>query len=220
MELIRPSLPSISSEPVLHHGCCLRLSTTILDRILLVLPKKPSKIMSIGSGSGLLEELLMNSCPDIDIEGVEVNSSVNKYLPSQQIRVVKGTWDLCHEAQQVEAWIFVYPRSPELLKSYLDLYGISSSLQRVIWIGPIVDWESFKPSFDQADIQQLELISLSSFEIMVVFEVYSGTFQSLSDKEEASARREGFREDENESEILEVNSRNIYNTKFLYDITP
>ena len=147
------------------------LSTTILDEILLVLPKKPSKIMSIGSGSGLLEALLINHCPDIDIEGVEVNSSVNRYLPSHQIRIVKGTWDLCREAQQIEAWMFVYPRSPDLLKHYFDQYGRSSCLQKVIWIGPIVDWESFKAAFDHVDKQHRKSVSLSAFENMMVFEV-------------------------------------------------
>jgi hypothetical protein len=113
----------------------------------------------------------MNFNDDIDIEGVEVNSIVNRYLPNNKMQVVKGTWDLCSEAQNIDAWLFVYPRSPDLLTKYFDRYQNSFSIQRVIWIGPNVDWEFFKVAFNREGLHQQESVSLTAFETMVVFEV-------------------------------------------------
>ncbi|KAK9418337.1 putative Ankyrin repeat-containing domain protein [Seiridium unicorne] len=117
-------------------------------------------VLSVGSGSGLLEALLLErwstlSEPKLFIEGVEVQQSVestllNKYLPEQHHSSVKGTWDLSPRAGDAAAFMFVYPRSPKLISSYLGKFA-QSKLDTVVWLGPKCDWSDFEKCFEGID---------------------------------------------------------------------
>ena len=54
-----PSLPSLTDRPAVYAGCCLALSTPLVAHLHSLLPKAPALTLSIGSGFGLLEALLL-----------------------------------------------------------------------------------------------------------------------------------------------------------------
>ena len=160
----------ISTEPKHHPDCCLSISTTLLDYLARLLPKSPATILSIGSGSGLLEQLLSSRYPSLDVLGVEVDNSVNKYLPEQNVYIVKGTWESCTLAASAEAWILVYPRQPQLLAKYLNEYSAGAAVT-IIWLGPRIDWidyefELLRHGFSQITVQ--DNCGLVSYEMMAV----------------------------------------------------
>ena len=65
-----PSLPSLTDRPAVYAGCCLALSTPLVAHLHSLLPKAPALTLSIGSGFGLLEALLLagpaQACRDRD----------------------------------------------------------------------------------------------------------------------------------------------------------
>ena len=127
-------LPRLTDEPKHHPDCCISLSTRLLDVLTAAFvygaplsgesaaktvpgPAKKAEnarglVLSIGSGTGLLEALLLarwsnpslhqgSSGVDNDayravttVKGIEVRSSINKYLPAANFGVVRGTWDV------------------------------------------------------------------------------------------------------------------------------
>ncbi|KAI1275005.1 hypothetical protein F5Y07DRAFT_371454 [Xylaria sp. FL0933] len=161
------ALPSLTDRPTRHPGCCLSLSQPLLATIRALLqsipaaPHSPSLnqkkssdelepasqlapplILSIGSGTGLLEELLhvcLNendgarhqtgpspaSVPTRDwrVEGVEVNHAVNIHVPEDRINQVAGTWAI-HEprARDATALMFIYPRDGALVRRYIEIF--------------------------------------------------------------------------------------------------
>ncbi|KAI0158591.1 hypothetical protein BJ166DRAFT_307427 [Pestalotiopsis sp. NC0098] len=164
----------LGDEPTRHADCCLSLSTTLLNVLTSIVNRRagsdaPSAgserlVLSVGSGSGLLEALLQQKwtadprddvSSGLFIEGVEVQqqsgkpSLLNKYLPEQHHSGVKGTWDLSPRAAEAAVLMFVYPRSPELLMRYLDeaTTHTRGRLGLVIWLGPKCDWVEFEGAF-------------------------------------------------------------------------
>ena len=131
-------LPQISGIPTFHHDCCCPLSTTLIHRLSDILPLDPDLTFSIGSGSGLLEALLLREGPDINLHAVEVSGSINTYLPNERMQLVRGTWDLASAAKGATAWIFVYPRDCKLIQRYIHEYGVKT-LAQIVWIGPLAD---------------------------------------------------------------------------------
>ncbi|KAI3328650.1 hypothetical protein F4824DRAFT_405365 [Ustulina deusta] len=168
------TLPFLTGEPTRHPGCCLSLSQpllatirTLLRSIPVITPStnpdekgggdehastpqsEPALLLSIGSGTGLLEELLHiylnhdahrplgqgNSSPtsnDPDasglagtwrVEGVEVNQVVNLHLPEDRINHVAGTWAILESrVRDATALMFVYPRDGALVRRYIDAF--------------------------------------------------------------------------------------------------
>jgi len=127
--------------------------------------------LSIGSGTGLLEAaILQHSHEQIDIVGVEVSPSVNKYLPEQNILVVNGTWALHVKAQTAAAWMFVYPREPRLVATYIETCA-SDAPKTIIWLGPRNDWPDYAPVFERGQFHHLELLDncgVAGYEVMVI----------------------------------------------------
>lgn len=115
----------------------------------MLLPSQPRAALSIGSGYGLLEALLLAEPYNRNVVGVEVEPSPNRYLPAPQHRVVHGTRFLEPLAADACTWLFVYPRRVGLVQEYLAEYG-AGALDRVIWIGPVVDWDDYKACFEGA----------------------------------------------------------------------
>lgn len=163
-------LPDLQLAPSFHPDCCLSLSHHIIATILEALQDGRGIILSIGAGSGLLEALLLQAMPDLPIEGIEVSHGMNKYLPEQHFDVVQGTAALYARASLASTLVFVYPRQTDLVHRYIQQYKHNSVLRRIIWIGPILDWEDFKSCFDIPQLTIAQTTSLSQFELMVVLE--------------------------------------------------
>ncbi|GAW24111.1 hypothetical protein ANO14919_136920 [Xylariales sp. No.14919] len=147
------SLPSLTDEPTRHAGCCPSLSQPLLSTIAALLhsttavaattpastgaqSRGPAPlVLSVGSGTGLLEELLhayLNQHPPTPstihsgpwrVEGVEVNPAVNVHLPEDRINHVAGTWAVLESrARDAAALLFVYPRDGALVRRYVDAF--------------------------------------------------------------------------------------------------
>ncbi|OJJ63894.1 hypothetical protein ASPSYDRAFT_38560 [Aspergillus sydowii CBS 593.65] len=168
--------PQISSDlsvsPTALPNCCLALSTPFLNHLASILPKTPDFTISIGSGSGLLETLVTLRCPNVSIEGVEVNSSVNLYIAEESMNIVSGTWDLLSRALQAKAWMFVYPREPKLINRYIETYGGSSgNVEVILWLGPRADWADYESCFRDSTFSGLEFpeeVGMAPYEMLVV----------------------------------------------------
>ena len=59
-----------------------------------LLPPDPALTLSIGSGTGLLEALLLHQCPTLDLRAVEVSSANNENMPVDMMEIVNGYRDL------------------------------------------------------------------------------------------------------------------------------
>lgn len=139
-------LPQLTDKATVYSGCCLALSTPLVAHVHSLLPPAPALTLSIGSGFGLLEALLIAAPCSPKIVGVEVVPSPNMYLSRANHRVVHGT--RFHEplAAEAEAWLFVYPRRVGLVTEYLTSYA-NLAVQKIIWIGPQADWDDYKGCF-------------------------------------------------------------------------
>ena len=160
-------------SPIRHAHCCLSISQTLLEILLTVFVHHGNSqrageevVLSVGSGTGLLEALLQDhidrhrpvgSANPLTIEGVEVEQSgsaapsVNKYLAEQHMNMVRKTGDVSPRllASNTTCVIFVYPRQTSLVLSYVETLSSSRSLVvSVVWLGPIADWGDFRPCFE------------------------------------------------------------------------
>lgn len=161
------ALPLLTQSPKHYPDCCLSLSTTLMETLTTV-SSQLDPVISIGSGSGLFEACWASHSPDLIVEGVEVDSVTNKYLPRSSLFTVKGTWDICPRASAARVWVFVYPRDPQLIEDYLRRFGMGV-VDLVIWLGPRADWALFKnaitcPGFEQPEV--LEDCGLVPYELM------------------------------------------------------
>lgn len=141
-----PPLPRLTDKATAYPGCCLALSTPLVANLHSLLPPAPALTLSIGSGFGLLEALLIAAPLSSNIVGVEVAPSPNTYLPCANHRVVHGS--RFHEplAAAAAAWLFVYPRRVGLVSEYMASYG-NKGVETIIWIGPQADWDDYKGCF-------------------------------------------------------------------------
>ncbi|KAH8674013.1 hypothetical protein BX600DRAFT_223350 [Xylariales sp. PMI_506] len=160
-------LPDVTADLILYPQCCLSLSQAVLQDIANQLPQDGSLVLSVGSGSGLLESLLQNAYPELDIEGVEVAHSINRFLPEKRINIVKGSWSVCHRAADATVLLFVYPRIPQLLSRYINAFR--SSLRALLWLGPVADWPEYQSVFSQGGCDFMPISSsLAAFEMLVI----------------------------------------------------
>ncbi|KAB8068756.1 hypothetical protein BDV29DRAFT_63521 [Aspergillus leporis] len=160
----------LSTAPEAFPDCCLAISSTLVNYLATLLPEKPGFTISVGSGSGLLEALIAHRHPKLAVEGAEVNSSVNRYIPEEDMHVVGGTWDLHSRAPQAEAWLFVYPREPKLVSKYIEMYG-DQATELIVWVGPRADWADYEPCFRNSVFSGLSFpddIGLTGYERLVV----------------------------------------------------
>lgn len=189
-------LPRLQDAPARHPNCCLSFSSKLIHILTRIFsstanPDGTSTVLSIGSGSGLLEALLLahvgaqdnSGATDFNVEGVEVQQlsgkpPVNRYLPEQAIYTVRGTWDVVSRLQDsdVTALMFVYPRQPALVAEYIKAVAEQGlRIQAIVWLGPMADWDVFEPCFMANDKQQTELdkmqgaeAGLDGYEMMAV----------------------------------------------------
>ncbi|KAJ3462899.1 hypothetical protein MRS44_007685 [Fusarium solani] len=188
-------LPSLQDAPIRHPNCCLSFSSKLIEILTRIFsstanPDETSTVLSIGSGSGLLEALFLahvkakddSGAPSFNVEGVEVQQlsgkpPVNRYLPEQAIYTVRGTWDVVSRLQDpdVTALMFVYPRQPTLVAEYIKAIDEQDlRIQTIVWLGPMADWDVFEPCFlaneHQANLEKIqgEDAGLDGYEMMAV----------------------------------------------------
>ncbi|KAL4725127.1 hypothetical protein ACLX1H_007273 [Fusarium chlamydosporum] len=196
-------LPKLDSQaaPARFPDCCLAISTDLLKSLSNIFSKtavsegRPT-VLSVGSGSGLLEALLLDQQGSSDsgsgygsfnVEGVEVQQlsgkdAVNRYLPEQSIYTVRGSWDVVSRLQDpdVTALMFVYPRQPALIIEYMEtIIRKGLKVQVIVWLGPMADWEVFESCFNAGHEIRLFTVTekrqgaqagLDEYEMMVVVE--------------------------------------------------
>jgi len=162
-------LPVLTTKPTAYPGCCLALSTPLLNFFRNILPPSPDVAISVGSGYGLLEALLNKPPYNTNIIGVEVAPSSNKYLPDANHRVVHGSRFLEPLATEATTWLFVYPRRVGLVEEYMAEYG-SGKVTRIIWAGPKADWEDYEGCFAgwNMDITSADEVGGRAWELIVV----------------------------------------------------
>ncbi|KAF2280464.1 uncharacterized protein EI97DRAFT_430182 [Westerdykella ornata] len=141
-----PPLPTLTDAPKTFSGCCLGLSLPLLNHVHMTLSAAPGLVISIGSGYGLLEALLLSRPYSVNIIGVEVQPSSNQYLPPSHHRVVAGSRFLDSSALKSAVWLFVYPKRVGLVGEYVKAYGMGL-VQKIIWAGPKLDWDDYRPVF-------------------------------------------------------------------------
>jgi hypothetical protein len=146
----RPALPSPLETPKAYPGCCLALSLPLLTYLAATLPLPPHLVLSIGSGYGLLEALLLQPPHRVHIVGIEVQPSSNRFLPPDHHIPVNGSRFLEPLAAKATAWLFVYPKRVGLMQEYINTYG-NDAVNQIIWMGPKADWRDYKGCFDVPD---------------------------------------------------------------------
>ena len=127
-----------ASSPIHHPECCAALTRSLIALLASLLPPDPALTLSIGSGTGLLEALILHQRPTLDIKAVEVPTTNNKYMPVERLQSVNGYRDICSLAADASAWMFVYPRDTWLLRRYVEAFG-DQQCELIIWIGPRAD---------------------------------------------------------------------------------
>ncbi|KAI7542923.1 hypothetical protein KC316_g15239, partial [Hortaea werneckii] len=135
----------LCTSPKHFADCCVGISQPLLATLASRLPPSPALILSIGSGSGLLEAMLlkMHSGKPLDLFGVEVSSCVNKHLPPDRVVKVPSTSSLHPDAMLASSLMFVYPRMPALVSAYLDA-STGGALEQIVWLGHRSDWPDFE----------------------------------------------------------------------------
>ncbi|RDH37515.1 hypothetical protein BDQ94DRAFT_136568 [Aspergillus welwitschiae] len=169
-------IPHLTETPTPFPNCCLSISSTLIAHLAWLLPKMPAFTLSIGCGSGLLEALILHNHPNLQITGIEVSASVNRYLAEENFDVVSGTWDLYARAPQAAAWMFVYPREPKLVSKYIEMYaddenGSESSVQMIVWLGPRADWADYEPCFRNSSFSDVSIpdeVGMMEFEMLAI----------------------------------------------------
>lgn len=206
-ELLRWELRKrpLTEQPTTWPDCSLSLSTKLMARLTSCiqeafrphdshhLESDPDYVLSIGSGSGLLEAHLQSWWStrglNVQIHGVEVRgadyTTPNRYLLWNNRSTVRGTWELSSTRLHLaHVLVFVYPRQVDLVKKYLDEAARGKnghrSVRGVIWLGPRNDWDpqdghgngegqqdrpmTFKRCFEEAEgFERLSVVNHSGF---------------------------------------------------------
>lgn len=163
-------LARVDDEPQQFAGCCLAISRPLLQILLATLPRRPDLILSVGSGSGLLEGMLLHlSCDELNLFGVEVPSCDCAYLSPKQVLRVTGTRSLHPDAILASVLMFVYPRVASLIASYIDACA-DGALERLVWLGHRSDWADCENIIDDsfAEVDVIADAGVSDHDIMVV----------------------------------------------------
>jgi hypothetical protein len=163
-------LAEVGDEPQQFAGCCLAISKPLLQALASALPRDPDLILSVGCGSGFLEGLLLQMLPgELNLFGVEVPSADCDFLPAERVLKVYGSRALYSDAIFASVLMFVYPRVPELIASYVNAFA-DGALEKLVWLGHRSDWaDCFEIIHDSfVGVKVVEDAGLPAHEIMVV----------------------------------------------------
>lgn len=163
-------LAQLNDEPKQLAACCLAISKPLLQKVLSFLPRGPDLVLSVGCGSGLLESLLLRCSNDqLSLFGVEVPSCNCPFLPEDRILRVPDTRSLHPDAILASVLLFVYPRVPALVASYVDV-AAGGALQMLVWLGHRSDWSDGEDAIYKSfhDVEIVRDANLPEHDIMVV----------------------------------------------------
>lgn len=157
-------------EPIHFADCCAGISWPLLETLATHMPQNPALILSVGCGSGLLESmLLLATNGEVNVFGVEVPGCINKHLPEDRLLRVPCTASLHPDAMLASALMFVYPRQPDLVASYVNGF-LDGAVEQVLWLGHRNDWPEIdlilRPAFGKLEF--IEGHRLPAYELLVV----------------------------------------------------
>ncbi|BFZ65445.1 hypothetical protein YB2330_006615 [Saitoella coloradoensis] len=132
-------------EALQHGHCNASLSLPLLDLILShIEDHKARNIISIGSGTGLLERLLelhSHRKEEVDVYGIEVSKDVNLYLDQERMLYTNTDLAVSHVGRDI------------LLEAYLTTYsaddpewGEEGSPRTIVIFGPRSEFVGFEAS--------------------------------------------------------------------------
>ena len=163
-------------KPEHFPDCCAGVSRPLMHAIIDRLPQDPALILSVGSGSGrfeavLLEVALVDRARVLHLRGVEVPPCINRHLDKDRVFRVPCTMSLHPEAFFASAWLFVYPRRASLVAKYLDAFT-DGAMEMVSWLGHRNDWPEMESvllaafikleCIDGPGIPEYELLAVAS----------------------------------------------------------
>ncbi|SMY19570.1 unnamed protein product [Zymoseptoria tritici ST99CH_1A5] len=140
------TLEDLGEEPCMFKDCCCSLSRPLIGALADTLPRSPALVLSIGSGTGLLENLIRQAAGDADLYGVEVPSCNNIHLPADRVVRVSTSLELHPDAVLAETLIFCYPRTIQLVDAYLR-ECVGGALEKVVFISHRDEWPAFRELF-------------------------------------------------------------------------
>ncbi|OQO00975.1 hypothetical protein B0A48_13664 [Cryoendolithus antarcticus] len=162
---------ALTDEPRQLSDCCASLSKPLIDILVDRLPSQPSMCLSIGCGSGRLENYLLEATTKpLDLYGVEVPTCEVSALPPERVLRVPSTRSVHPAVKDCSAMLFVYPRVPDLVKSCMDEALAGVNLSRVIWLGHRSDWPDYETVLSSAK-GTAEVVSgpgIAPYELLVV----------------------------------------------------
>lgn len=112
--------------------------------------------------------MLLQTSP-LDLYGVEVPLTVNRHLPEQRMLRVSSTASTHPDAMSTSSLLFVYPRQPALIASYIDA-SLDGSLESIVWLGHKNDYHDYAPLL-QTSFHTVELIEgpgIPPYELLVI----------------------------------------------------
>ena len=164
----------IGDKPVHYADCCMAISRPLIRVVTDRLPRRPAMILSVGSGSGLLEAAILEHgrnelAHDMLLHGVEVPSCTNKYLPNDRLLRVPTSSTIHEDAASASALMFVYPRQVILVAAYLDTCK-SGVLEQVLWLGHRSDWADYEEllSTHFKTLEYYEDAGVAEYELLVI----------------------------------------------------
>ena len=166
----------LSDNPKHFGGCCPGVSKPLIDVLLDRLPQDEALILSVGSGSGLFEAIMLdiaqrNRGRTLNLRGIEVPPCLNMHLREDRVLRVPCSNSLHPDAFLASAWMFVYPRKASLVARYLDAF-MDGAVEMVVWLGHRNDWAEMEmlliPAFmkleciDGPGIPEYEMLAVAS----------------------------------------------------------
>lgn len=165
----------VSNKPTCFSDCCVAISKPLVEALVDTLPRRPAVILSIGSGRGLLEHLMLQCSKaldgklSLDLYGVEVPTCENKYLPEHRMLRVSSTSSVRSDAMFASALLFVYPRQVSLISKYLDVC-LTGALERLLWLGHRSDWPEAEELLSTmfAHLERVDGPGIAGYELLVI----------------------------------------------------
>ena len=168
------TLDSLSEKPVHFGDCCPGVSKPLINALLDRLPQDPALILSVGSGSGLFEAIMVQVAEkdrgrSLNLRGIEVPPCINRHLPQDRVLRVPCSMSLHPEAFLASALMFVYPRRANLVAMYLDAF-LDGALETIVWLGHRNDWPEMELLLLAAffKLEQIDGPGIPDYEVLAV----------------------------------------------------
>lgn len=143
----RFQLPKLSPVRTSVASCCIALSCPLVSALRETFSASiPGPILSVGSGSGLLEAYMI--AEKMDVIGIDLQNT-NKYLLPEHFVGLRGTWDTGPSSllASIRKVLFAYPKPVgHVIRRYIEQMG---ALEMIVWIGPATDWSETLSALDQ-----------------------------------------------------------------------